>query len=318
MTVTVVIATAYRSRELANCLKALLAGSRPPNEIVIVDGATDKTAEAVIAAYSTPHVPIRYRRHAPPSAAIQRNVGAQMVSSDLILFLDDDAYLEMDTLDNLAKIFERDRELRVGGAGVIIRNQLCAPPSRLAKWWLDRLSDSFEEDYSGRIVGPAIPIGPSPSPEDVVKRVEWLNAGCTMYRREAFPDEGFPSSFSGYSYMEDVDLSLRVGKAWTLVVHTGAFMFHDTRPSRFKAPYRRAKMSVTNRYYVMTCTLARRTWSYHVRFVLSALVDRVNGMRSVRTIHDLRDYVLGVAGTVVGLASVAAGQANPQSARRPS
>ena len=88
-----------------------------------------------------------------------------------------------------------------------------------------------------------------------------IEKGC-----EAFLAERFCPAFYGYSYMEDVDLSVRVAKRWRLVVHTGAAMYHDTGPSRFKAPYVRARMSVANRYHVMTRSAVNtsstsRSWS---------------------------------------------------------
>ncbi len=63
--------------------------------------------------------------------------------------------------------------------------------------------------------------------------VEWLNTTCTLYRREALPDPPFLSHFTGYSLMEDLALSLTVGKRWKLANARGLRIFITTHsPAR--------------------------------------------------------------------------------------
>ena len=124
---------------------------------------------------------------------------------------------------------------------------------------------------------------------------------CVGYRRAALPDGGFNARFAGYSYMEDVDLSLRVARQFDLVVHTGAGIFHDSRPSRFKTPYVLAKMIVENRYYVMTVTLGRTTLGHHGRFMASLFVPLLMNLRRVRSGADLADWLRSCGGTLSGL-----------------
>lgn len=53
--------------------------------------------------------------------------------------------------------------------------------------------------YAGRIIGPAIPFLPGLPPgngaaSDTVP-VQWLNLGCTLYRRRFMPDPPFDPRF---------------------------------------------------------------------------------------------------------------------------
>ncbi|MEQ1731648.1 MAG: glycosyltransferase [Vicinamibacterales bacterium] len=302
LTISVVIATAFRERTLRTTLESVAAQTRRPTEVVIVDGAPAPGVESLTASLGRElDLPVVYRRTAPPSAALQRNLGVSVAAGDIVLFLDDDGYPEPDCFEKMLDILDGDTEGRVGGVGVLIRNQLCPPPSPKAKRWLDFLADEPLPSYSGKVLGPAIAVGTEPSALHDVVQVDWLNSGCTAYRKKALPDEGFNRRFFGYSYMEDVDLSLRVARHHALVVHRGAFMYHDSQPSRFKAPYARARMVVQNRYYVMTVTLGRTSVGHHSTFLASIVVPLLVSIRSIRSGRDAADWFLTLGGTLAGL-----------------
>ena len=267
--ISVVIATAFRESTLVKTLQSIADQTRRPEEVIIVDGAPAPGVETLVQCEAERlGIKINYGRWNPPSAAVQRNVGADKANGDLILFLDDDAYPEPDCFDKMAQIFDEDTTSQIGGVGVLISNQPCLPPSPRAKRWLDFLADEKRESYSGAVIGPALNIGPEPTRHHQPVSVEWLTSTCVAYRREAFLVENFCPKFFGYSFMEDVDVSIRIARDWELYVHTGAFIFHDSPPSQFKKPFVRAKMSVVNRYHVMTRTLNRRTLKHHLKFVL--------------------------------------------------
>jgi GT2 family glycosyltransferase len=157
------------------------------------------------------------------------------------------------------------------------------------------------------VIGPAIPIGPEPTDTGAVVAVDWLMSTCVAYRRSALPAGVFNTRFTGYSPMEDVELSLRVARQSRLVVHTGARIFHDSQDSVFKRPYVRAKMTVQNRYYVMTTTLGRQSLGHHARFLMSIAVAHATALRHVRTVGDAGGWLLSLGGTASGLLSTAVG-----------
>jgi GT2 family glycosyltransferase len=304
---SVVIVTAFRDRQPGNALRALGAQSRRPDEVVVVDGAPAPGVEAIVAALAAEtELPTLYERTAPPSAAVQRNAGAARASGDVILFLDDDAYPARDCLQKMMGVLESDTAGAIGGVGVLISNQPNTPPGPRAKRWFDFLAGESRPSYSGTVIGPAVSIGPEPTQDGRVVEVEWLNTGCTAYRREAFAAERFCPEFYGYSFMEDVDLSVRVARRWRLVVHTGASIFHDTSPSRFKAPYTRARMSVSNRYYVMTNSLGRRSLGMHAKFVVFHAVSWASQLARTRTFRQVCVSLAELAGLAAGMFHVAA------------
>jgi GT2 family glycosyltransferase len=306
--VSVVIATAYRDRELRNALRALAVQSRRPDEVIVVDGAPAPGVESLVASLAQETgLPVSYDRTAPPSAAVQRNVGAARATGDAILFLDDDAYPVSDCLEKMMRVLQDDSRGEIGGVGVLISNQPNTAPSPRAKRWFDFLAGECRPSYSGAIIGPAVNIGPEPTDDGRIVEVEWLNSGCTAYRAQAFNSERFRSEFHGYSFMEDVDLSVRIARRWRLVVHTGTSIYHDTGPSRFKAPYARAKMSVSNRYHVMTQSLGRRSAKMHAKFLVFHAVSWASQLARSRSLRQASNSLVELMGMMAGMLQVAGG-----------
>jgi glycosyltransferase involved in cell wall biosynthesis len=91
VSLSVVVPTRDRRASLLRCLAALRAQGAPPSalEVLVVDdGSTDGTAEAVTAAPMP--FPVRVLRRPHQGAAAARNHGAAAAAGRLLLFLDDD------------------------------------------------------------------------------------------------------------------------------------------------------------------------------------------------------------------------------------
>jgi glycosyltransferase involved in cell wall biosynthesis len=96
-TVSIIIPTYNRARDVQTAIRSLLAQTRVPDEILIVDdGSADDTA-SIVARFDPPVRLIRHERSLGPSAA--RNTGLQACSGDLIGFLDSDDTLPPDSLE---------------------------------------------------------------------------------------------------------------------------------------------------------------------------------------------------------------------------
>jgi GT2 family glycosyltransferase len=249
--------------------------------------------------------PVVYHRCKHQGAAIQRNEAAELVKQDIILFMDDDVYMEQGCLERMMQVLEKDSKKEIGGVGIILTNQHYRQPSRLFKKWLDFMAGEKADSYAGRVIGPALNFLPSPSNDGRVIEVEWLNTTCTAYRREAFETERFSCRFYGYSLLEDVHLSLRIGKKWKLVVATSAKAFHDSQPSHFKHPFQIGKMGVVNRYLIMTEILEKKSSLYKLKFLLSVLFGLFTSSRNIRSIKDFMSFLFLCSGTMYGLSCIA-------------
>jgi len=232
-------------------------------------------------------------------AAAQRNQGVAMAAQPFIWFFDDDILFDSDCFKRLWEAIERDEA--VGGVNAMITNQRYTTPGRVTRTLYRLLDGQSRESYAGRCIGPALNILPEDNPNlpDVVP-VEWLNTTCAIYRREALPNPPFDSHFTGYSFMEDVALSLTVGKTWKLMNARTARIYHDSQAAEYKSNLSAlAAMELINRHYVMTGILGRNSALDYVKLTLLETFGIVTPLVSARTWKSLPAILIGKAYGIV-------------------
>ena len=269
--VSVVIPTGHRPAILGRTVESLLASTVVPEEFVIVGAATDcvsgKIVEALFAApRSGSRATMQHAKRA--GAAAQRNQAVALASKPYILFCDDDIICEPDCIERLWNALQSDPG--IGGANAMIVNQSYSRPGRLLRAVLAAIAEPEGDGYAGRVIGPVINFLPEDKPDSAAPVfVQWLNLGCTLYRRELLPDPPFDSFFTGYSLREDVALSLRVGAHARLVNVPAARIYHDSQPGAHKADVvALSRMDTVNRHYIMTEVMGKRRWTDRATFAL--------------------------------------------------
>jgi glycosyltransferase involved in cell wall biosynthesis len=258
--ISALVPTLERRAPLARMLDSLAQQSAQPAELIVVDASASGDTKQL---FETAEIPglltkIVYRRATETGAAIQRQQALAEASQETVWFLDDDVLFEEDCLKHLWAALQSDTHL--GGVNAMITNQRYFPPGRVSQMVFRLLHGHAEESYAGKCIGPAFNLLPEDDERlpDCVE-VEWLNTTCTLYRRAALPVPLFAAHFKGYSYLEDVALSLIVGRKWKLANARRARIFHDTQPGAYKSSaFALAKMELVNRHYVMTQVLGRR------------------------------------------------------------
>ena len=286
--ISALVPTRDRPKAFARTLNSLAKQSSQPVEIIVIDGSEDdKTKQLCQSAIPRLLTQIRYYKATAIGAATQRNQGMTQVTQEFIWLMDDDILLESDCLARLWNALHSDP--RMGGVNAMITNQRYLSPGRISSTLFQFLHGSWETSYAGKCIGPALNLLPEDRDDlpDIVP-VEWLNTTCTLYRREALPNPLFLSNFVGYSLMEDVTLSLTVGKKWKLANVRTARIFHDSQPGDHKNNLGvLAKMELVNRHFVMTQILGRRKLQDYFKlfilqaFEIAALLQTLKGWKSL-------------------------------------
>jgi len=258
--VSAIVPTRNRSGSFLRTLESLAKQSVQPQEIICVDGSRDVLTHDIC---EDPPARLRsrlvWKGAKVVGGALQRNEGIAAGTHPFVLFCDDDILFESECLRRLWRAIETDREL--GGANAMIVNQRYQPPGLISRTMFAIMNGRFEKSFAGKVIGPAINLLPEDRDDlPEIVPVEWLNLGCTIYRREALPNPPFDDHFTGYSLMEDVALSVRVAQAgWKLANARTARIFHDSQTGIHKSdPRALSCMELTNRYFVMTTILDRR------------------------------------------------------------
>lgn len=292
--ISALIPTKNRSNVLLRTLQSLASQSMQPVEIIIVDASDNNFTKQLLAtSIKNLNSQIIYQKATIAGAAAQRNQAFGLASQPYILFMDDDILLEEDCIKKLWDAIEADST--IGGVNAMITNQRYQKPGRVSEMLLRVLHGKKEESYAGMCIGPALNLLPEDNdalPEIV--KVEWLNIGCTLYRKEALPTPMFSDNFYGYSLMEDVTLSLTVGKNWKLYNARTARIFHDSQPGSHKQNVALlAKMELVNRHFVMTKILGRNSFKDYIKLIILQLFGLATALASFKSIIIFPKLLLG-------------------------
>lgn len=175
--VSLVICTRDRPKELARCLASLSEQTRLPDEVVVIDNAslTRETEDICHRAG------VRYVREDRPGLDIARNTGARSSRCEIVAYTDDDVVLHPWWLERLVAAFDRREIWAV--TGLVLPAELTTP----AQWHFERywgFGRGFQRiDFGAAFLETHKAFG-CPSWE--------IGAGASMaFRRTAFARAGF-------------------------------------------------------------------------------------------------------------------------------
>lgn len=253
-------------------LESLALQEIQPAEIIIIDASdnceTEKLCSATIPGLSSTVI---YKKARQKGAASQRNQGLEEILNQVIFFLDDDIILEKGCVERLWNCLQSDNN--IGAVNAMITNQQYHAPGKLTAFMYRLMSGKELLTYAGKCIGPAWNLLPEDDPLlPECNEVEWLNTTCTLYRTEALPNPPFPVQFKGYSLMEDLALSLQVGKKWKLFNVRNAKIFHNSQPGDHKTDRSViSEMELLNRHFIMVKIMGRSSFSYYFKLFLFEL-----------------------------------------------
>jgi glycosyltransferase involved in cell wall biosynthesis len=115
MTVTVIVPTYRRPKDLARCLEALQQQTRPVDQVIVVVRDTDTETWKYIDAFNPNLFPLHTVKVSVPGVVAAMNAGLDSATGDIIAFTDDDAAPHTDWLARIETHFLADEG--VGGVG---------------------------------------------------------------------------------------------------------------------------------------------------------------------------------------------------------
>lgn len=178
--VSVIVPTLFEEEQLGTLLCDLRRQSRPPREVIVVDGGSEDETLAVARRSGVPG--LRVEVSPRPGTAHQRNLGARLANCETLVFLDADVGLPVDFLESFLAS-ARSRRLRVA-----------------CPLYLPRYSDlglrAAHLLFGGLLW--------------ILQRVAPIGAGgCLAVRRDAFLESG---GFSPELKFEDAELVRRLAR----------------------------------------------------------------------------------------------------------
>ncbi len=266
MKVTVVIPTLNRPGDMAAFMPTLESQTRLPDEFIVVDAGDPSDLEDEMQTHlGHTQMDLIYLR-SERGLCIQRNRALDVVKGDIIFFFDDDVELEPNYIENVLKCFEIERDPPVG----CVQGTLIDPPAEVDGWKADvyrmfGLTHWTAEDDPDLYISGGVRFCTEPSEIIEVPVAQ----GCRMaFRREVFAEERFVQFLPGYNQNEDVDMTYRVSRDWTILQTPHARLLHKESPvGRIQYPAQLAQLIYAHWYFFTRYRkkrpgeLARYAWS---------------------------------------------------------
>ena len=198
--ISIVVGTYNRKKMLVNCIKSIRENRiEVPYEIIVVDGGSDDGTVQWLTKQDDIITIIQHNRYEKNGKMVMKkswgyfmNLGFKVAESNFICMLSDDCYVHKDSIINGYKLFENDKEGKIGA---------CAFPFR----------DSFSEDNFKvfKVFGKKILINHGIYRKDILNSIGWIDE--VNYR----------------FYKADSDLSLKIWeKGYSIVVSKNSLVEH--------------------------------------------------------------------------------------------
>jgi GT2 family glycosyltransferase len=250
---SLIVATFKRPAETSSLVALLATMPDTPVEVVIVDGSpSDETERALLDLSRNLRLSFDLVFvQSPKGLTRQRNVGVDISTKSILFFLDDDA-LPMDKyFSELAHALQQNSTGQVGAVGACIVNEMHKPISR--RWQIRRAIGLIpkSEPLIYNHAGTSAPTGLL-KPFSGTRDVDIFPGGACAIRREIFESMRFSEFFAGYSWGEDLEMSLRIRRRWRVLCCGDARVFHrglDSAGGR-PAPFTKGQMEIRNRYFI--------------------------------------------------------------------
>jgi N-acetylglucosaminyl-diphospho-decaprenol L-rhamnosyltransferase len=267
----------YNGRErLDRCLAALAATEAVDDVIVLDGGSTDGSTELVAR-----RPDVRLVRMDGTNITRRLNVGVRQARHELVLILNDDAFVDPETPARLSEVMLQ--HARVGAAGASLRYedgraQVSAGGYRtltnavLSALWLNPLAATVRR--------PAV----RPGPEEGLHWATWLPLCVALVRKTAFEEVGgLDERYSFYG--EDHDFARQLDRAgWRLVVRADAGAVHlrgaatsATAPGPWFAKLHQNRFLYLSKYYPRAWRVYAAVWA--ARASLHMVVWRARAIR---------------------------------------
>jgi len=260
-----VIPTKDRPEEIKKILENFESQSTMPEEIVVVDSG-QKSIGNLIQDFNK--LNIKYIKHYPPSISGQCNSGIKALSSsiNLIGIVGDDVEFKKDAIKKMLE-FWKETDDNLGGVSFNLINH---PEVEISKLKRTKIAEKLGlySNEKGKVMKSGFHTMIGTVESNIY--TEWISTCASVWRREVLEEFKFDEWFEGYSYLEDLDFSYRVGKKWKLAVVADAKFYHHHASSGRGSGFQFGKREVINRIYFV-----KKYKELSIAHCISAIIIRI-------------------------------------------
>jgi GT2 family glycosyltransferase len=205
LTMSVVIPTKNRPDDLLKAVDSILAQTRPPEELLIIDQSEGMASEHAVRSRFEATAPTRlvYVHDTAITGLVDaKRVGSKRAAGDIVCFLEDDVILERDYMAQIESGFLAEPAM-CGCSGVIVNVPRSSPMYIAAQ----------RVFFRGIFRDPRLPLtARALNGGRQLMSCDVLSGGISSWRRDVFKHVQFDVA-NGFFMFEDMEFSTRVVKA---------------------------------------------------------------------------------------------------------
>ena len=247
--ISVIIPTLNRFDDLKAFTQTLVKQTLKPDELVIVDAGDDNNVEPMLrTGLESTGIELTYLK-AEPGTSSQRNKGIAAAKGDFFFFFDDDVLLEPDYIEKSMSCFDAPLNSTLPLGGVMGTFKDHPKDSRLKILYKHLFQITHETDIRPPIIQSSGAARWAIEPKEIIP-IPVCGGGRVVFRKECFENEQWDSFLPGYTASEDVELSYRIAKKWSLIQTPHARLHHKHSPvSRTTFDDRTARLLYARFYF---------------------------------------------------------------------
>ncbi|MFV8373881.1 glycosyltransferase family 2 protein [Flavobacterium sp. LB1P71] len=270
MKISLIICTYMRPQALLQLLQSVQLQTIYPDEVLIIDGSSNKETEAAIFENQFRNLQYFLVPENCKGLTKQRNFGLDKIAltSTVVAFLDDDTELMPNYFQELIKTFKDNQEISgVGGVAINENGWRLAEPNKRYDPNRYFQFDGFvykegQRNVMRNYLGLQSNLGPGRMPDyshgktcgfplnGKTYEVDLLIGMSFAFRKKVFDSLRFSTYFEGYGLYEDADFSIRALQFGKNIINTKVQLNHYHHPSGRPNQYKYGRMVVQNGWYV--------------------------------------------------------------------
>ncbi len=269
---TIIICTKDRHVDLLRCIESILNQTFPASEITIIDSSKTAESRSILTSLLSTKTLLNYI-HVNAGLTTARNIGIAKSHGNILVFLDDDVILDKDYLKEIYTIFTENPNLKIGGiTGNIIQD---SKETFSRKHLLENWASYFISKIFFLFTYSNGNFQPSGFPTFVYNLkvcvgIQCLSGSNMAFRREVIEEFKFDEHLSGYSFMEDDDISYRVSQRYQNIYSPNAKLTHVVSPSARDRCKARNRMLIMNHRYLFKKNIPQ-TFKHKTAFCFSIM-----------------------------------------------
>ena len=264
-TISIVIPTKNRVDNVFECVRSIQRQTILPDELVIVDASDSKELEQLLETYCSEHDFAIIYTHSNSGTAKGRNIGAQISSGDIILFVDDDVILDTNYIKEIMAIFGNTSFERVGcvyGAQIPVNtrnekeNNNASNGSKILQaiykaiytstCWLFFLQKPSKH---GRFRLSGLATYPSSDVATIIETESASSAYLACYK-DVFNEFRFDENLERYAWGEDDDFTYRLSRKYKIIFTPEAKVTHKVSRASRISTYEYNRVRIENHFYI--------------------------------------------------------------------